>query len=233
MKPFGSSKKDSAGTPSTNTNSGFDRLNHQKIIRQWFMQPECFCKEIEKEQSKYPDMCLFHLSKTHLTEAYHVKKECDRQVAGQKTKIAPPSVSTSSGQLRNIKEELFEDAVTEDTPDVDFDPNDTNDAVLYYFERMTNHYLCLVKNTSSSSVTACHNMKYPMIADSRANFHMFKEQEFFTSLTPAQGQVVLGDGKTCLSFHGIGTVTCRVGDNILTIVDVCYVPDLEAGLGNI
>ncbi len=37
----------------------------------------------------------------------------------KKTKIAPPSASTSSGQLRNIKEELFEDALIEDTPNVE------------------------------------------------------------------------------------------------------------------
>jgi hypothetical protein len=51
-------------------------------------------------------------------------------------------------------------------------------------------------------------MKFLVIADSGTNMHMFKEHEFFTSLQPAQGQVVLGDGKTCLPIHGIGTVRC-------------------------
>jgi hypothetical protein len=37
---------------------------------------------------------------------------------------------------------------------------------------------------------------------------MFKEKEFFTNLVPTQGQVMLGDGKTSVSIHGIGTVTC-------------------------
>jgi hypothetical protein len=69
-------------------------------------------------------------------------------------------------------------------------------------------------------------MKYPIIADSGANFHMFKELEFFTQLTPTQGQVILGDGKTTLLIHGIGTVTCQIGDRILHIEDVRYVPDL-------
>lgn len=51
-------------------------------------------------------------------------------------------------------------------------------------------------------------MKFLVIADSGTNMHMFKEHEFFTSLQPAQGQVVLGDGKTFLPTHGIGTVRC-------------------------
>ncbi len=52
-------------------------------------------------------------------------------------------------------------------------------------------------------------MKYPIIADSGANFHMFKEVEFFTSLTPTQGHLILGDGTTKLPIHGIGTATGR------------------------
>jgi hypothetical protein len=43
---------------------------------------------------------------------------------------------------------------------------------------MTNHYLCLVKNTPNSTITDRHQIKYPVIADSGANFHMFMEQEF-------------------------------------------------------
>jgi hypothetical protein len=42
-------------------------------------------------------------------------------------------------------------------------------------------------------------MAYPIIADSGANYHMFKEIEFFDSLTPTTGNVILGDGKTSLS----------------------------------
>jgi hypothetical protein len=39
-------------------------------------------------------------------------------------------------------------------------------------------------------------MKYPIIADSGANYHnMFKEKEFFEPLHPANGRVYLGDGK--------------------------------------
>ncbi len=55
---------------------------------------------------------------------------------------------------------------------------------------------------------------------------MFKDREFFMSLTPTQGQVILGDSKTAVSIHGVGTVTCRIGQDIFKIEDVHYVPDL-------
>jgi hypothetical protein len=71
------------------------------------------------------------------------------------------------------------DIIVEDTP------NDTNDEVLHYFARVTNHYLRLVKG--NPSLVSRHDMKYPIIADSGANDHMFREIEFFHSLTPAIG----------------------------------------------
>ncbi len=71
-----------------------------------------------------------------------------------------------------------------------------------------------------------HAMKYPVIVDSGANFHMFRELDFFTSLTPAQGHVILGDGITRLPIHGIGTVTCHIGGDKVCIENVRYVPDL-------
>jgi hypothetical protein len=81
------------------------------------------------------------------------------------------------GQLHHIQEETFEDAVSEDLPVVDTVvdcSNDTNEDSLYYFACLTNHYLCLVQNPSSGYVASRHPMKYPIIADSGANFHMFK-----------------------------------------------------------
>jgi hypothetical protein len=69
-------------------------------------------------------------------------------------------------------------------------------------------------------------MKFPCIANNGANFHMFKEREFFESLHPASGQVILGDGKTQLSIKGIGTIKCKIGTNILTIEGIRYIPDL-------
>jgi len=116
---------------------------------------------------------------------------------------------------------VFEDA-SDSVADVP--SHNTNQEVLNYFSRMTNHYLHLVR----SSYAPCprHHTKFPIIAVSGANLHMFKEKEFFTSLRPAQGQVILGDGSTTLDIHGIGTVTCKVGDHRLVIEDVRYVPGL-------
>jgi hypothetical protein len=103
--------------------------------------------------------------------------------------------------------------------------NDTNEADLLYFVRVSNHYLHLVNNYSSSS-SPRHTMQFPVIADSGANYHMFKEREFFESLTPATGSVFLGDGKTSLEIKGIGRVKCYVGNNILTLDNVRFIPDL-------
>jgi len=46
-------------------------------------------------------------------------------------------------------------------------------------------------------------MKYPIIADSGANYHMFKEREFFSNITPTSGTVLLGDGKTRILIEGV------------------------------
>ncbi len=49
-------------------------------------------------------------------------------------------------------------------------------------------------------------MLFPVIADSGANYHMFKDREFFETISPASGTVLLGDGKTTLSIQGVGTI---------------------------
>lgn len=53
-------------------------------------------------------------------------------------------------------------------------------------------------------------MQFPIIADSGANFRMFKVREFFEMLNPASGNVILGDGKMALSIKGIGTISVRI-----------------------
>jgi hypothetical protein len=73
-------------------------------------------------------------------------------------------------------------------------------------------------------------MKYPIVADSGANYHMFKEIEFFDSLIPTTGQVLLGDGKTLLTIQGIGTVKMKIDGHELCIENVCYVPDLAKSI---
>jgi hypothetical protein len=113
---------------------------------------------------------------------------------------------------------MFEDAVSEDLIEdavQAYCSNDTKEDDLHYIARLTNHYLCLVKSNPSSSVTSRHTMKYPVIADSGANFHMFKEREFFTKIMP---------------ILGIGAVRCKIENHILEIKNVCYVPSLAESI---
>jgi hypothetical protein len=116
-----------------------------------------------------------HLSDTHPTESCSIKKECDRIIAQRST----TTTSQSSGHLRNVKEDLLDEQVHEELTDMlpESDSNDTNDAELFYFVRVRNHCLHLMQ--SSSSIQTRHEMQYPIIADSGANFHMFREREFF------------------------------------------------------
>jgi len=72
IKPQGIFKRDS------NTASNFDREAHQKKVKMWFMNSSKFSKEISKEQQKFPDKCIYHLSKSHSTDNCHVKKECEK-----------------------------------------------------------------------------------------------------------------------------------------------------------
>jgi hypothetical protein len=73
-------------------------------------------------------------------------------------------------------------------------------------------------------------MKYPIMADSGANFHMFREKKFFTSITPTTGRVILGDGTTTLDILGVGTVKCTIGSNTLIIPNVRYVRSLAESI---
>jgi hypothetical protein len=210
-----------------------DRAAYQKKIRDWWLKPSKFSKLIETEQQKHPGKCLYHLTKSHPTSACAVKRECDRIVAANSSGSSNPSsssTSTSVGQLRHITEESFEDATDEVVDDavVDDTTNDTSDEVLHYFARVTNHYLRLVK--SNTSLISRHNMDYPIIADSGANCHMFKEIEFFDSLVPTTGKVILGDGKASLTIQGIGTVKMKLDGHELYIENVRYVPDLAESI---
>jgi hypothetical protein len=225
------------GVMKTTTNSdGFiDHTAHRKKVKAWFMNPSKFCKEIEAEQNKHPHKCIYHLSKTHPTEECSVKKECDKLIANRKITGNSTNGSTqsnTSGQLRHITEEISQD-VEPDDEDIDVSNeddihNDTNEAVLSYFSRVTRHYLRLVK-TKPELITR-HDMRFPIIADSGANFHMFKDKDFFEHISPAHGQVILGDGKTTLPIKGIGTIKLRIADNILSIDNVRYVPGLSESI---
>ncbi len=67
-------------------------------------------------------------------------------------------------------------------------------------------------------------MRYPIIADCRANFHES------LNLMHRLGQVLLGDGKTKVLISGVGTIKCKVGENICPIEGVQYVPDLAESI---
>jgi len=187
VNPHGFSKRDS-NTKHSNPTSNGDRAHHHKKIRSWFLNPEKYKNELIAEQKKHEGKCIYHLSDTHTTESCSIKKECDRIIA---QKITTPT-SQSSGHLRNVKEELLDDQDHEELTDMlpEPDSNDTNDAELFYFVRVRNHYLRLMR--SSSPIHSRHEMQYPIIADSGANFHMFREREFFESLNPSSGRVILG-----------------------------------------
>jgi hypothetical protein len=133
-----------------------------------------------------------------------------------------------------MTEDLFVDAeLFEDTPDVIVDDsigNDTKENDLFYFVRMSNHYLRLVNSSCHHNVQPRHDMQFPVIAESGANYHMFREKEFFLHILPSSGNVILGDGKTSLPIKGVGTVQCRVGTEILTIPNVRYIPDLSESI---
>jgi hypothetical protein len=196
------------------------------------MNPVKFRVEMEAEQNKHPGKCLYHLTKSHPTCDCYIKKECKKLLAAKKS--TGPNTSSNSpnsgsnGQLRNITELVGEDiAVDEDNAfNMMPDSNDTNKEELFYFTHIKNHYLHLVKSSSSSR----HSMRYLIIVDSGANYHMFKEKEFFTSLAPTQGRVILGDSKTTLDVHGIGQIKCIIGAHTLIIDNVRYVPDLAESI---
>jgi len=215
--------------PSSSISGHIDHTAHRKKVKIWFMNPTKYSKEIAAEQAKHPNKCLYHLSKTHLTDKCNVKLECDALIASQKS-TSSGTAMTNSGRLRHVTEETYEDALTEDVvEDVDENGvNDTNEEELIYFARLTNHYLRLVKVSDPS--TSVSSLQYPIIADSGANHHMFKEREFFSHLVPTSGRVILGDGKTSLPIKGVGTVNCRIGKHVLFIPNVRWVPDLSESI---
>jgi hypothetical protein len=116
------------------------------------MNPSKFRRDIEAEQKKHPGKCIYHLSKFHTTDECSIKKESDKIVDDQKPGSSSPSHNaSSSGHLRHIKDDIFEDAVSDDAVEnfVDESTNDTNDEELIYFARVTNHYLRLVKASTN------------------------------------------------------------------------------------
>jgi hypothetical protein len=140
VKPHGLSRRE----PSNNLNSTFDRTAHQKKVKEWFLSPVRFSKEIADEQAKYKDKCLYHLTKSHQTCDCHILKEGGKPGNSPKTS----GQTSTTGQLRHVTEELDEDVLDESIEDdAEELGNDTNDDSLQYFTRVTNHYLRLVKSS--------------------------------------------------------------------------------------
>jgi hypothetical protein len=215
---------------SDNRMSEADSNAHHKKIKTWFLNPSRYKSELDAEQKKHHGKCIYHLSRSHTTENCHVKKECDATVAGRGSSNNPSSNSASTtGQLQHITEESFEDAIDDQVVDSSEDvPNNTNEDNLHYFSRVTNHYLHLAK--SAPMVTPRHNVKFPIIADSGANFHMFRDIEFFETLAPVAGNVILGDGKTSVPIQGVGSIRLCLDGHILSVPDVRYVPSLAENI---
>jgi len=213
-----------------------DRASHHKKIRNWLMNPSRYKSELEAEQRKYSGRCIYHLTTNHATQNCNVKKDCDKQIASKRPQGGASNSQLSGSTqsvLRHMTEEVFEDAVDQ-TEDHDESSNhftnDTNESDLLYFARVSKHYLRLVRNDTCIPDNPGHNTNYPIILDSGANFHMFRERDFFTTLSPATGKVILGDGKTSLPILGVGTVTCTIGSQVLTIENVRYVPTLSESI---
>jgi hypothetical protein len=210
-----------------------DRVaQHRKKIKQWFLNPAKYSKELAAEQAKHPGQCIYHLSSSHPTDDCHIKIDCDKRATSKKPGTLHPSNGTT-GQLRHITEEVFEDAA--DSADYEskedmVTPKDTNDVDSLCFVRVSKHYLCLAKTTLPKTSTSRHPMCFPVIADSGANFHMFKEPEFFESIVPAHGSVILADGTTRLAIQGVGTVVCNVGEHTLRLDNVRFVPSLSESI---
>jgi len=206
-----------------------ERNARHKKVRQWFLNPVKYCTEITAEQGRHPGKCIYHLSKSHPMEDCYVTKECDKLIADKKNSSSSSSALSSAGKLRQLTGET-EDCGVEDSSEFLPEPtsNDTNEADLIYFARMTKQYLQLVNSTPSG--VPQHKMKYPIIADSGTNFHLFKDLEFFETLSPANGHVILGDGTTKLAIQGIGTIKCKLGNNILSVDSVRYISELSESI---
>jgi len=207
-----------------------DRSAHHKKVRQWFMNPTRYCQDIATEQNKYPGKCIYHLSSTHSTTNCNVRKECDKLLSANKPSASSGSTSGVHGQLRHLTEETFEDAIETETKDDPHESNDTNESDLLYFCRVSNHYLRLARSGVSNVCSSRHPGQYPIIIDSGANFHMFKEREFFRDIIPATGKVILGDGKTSIPIQGVGTVECIIGNHTLLLDNVRFVPTLSESI---
>jgi hypothetical protein len=74
-----------------------ERLAHHKRVKQWFLNPTKFHRDIEAEQKKHPGKCLYHLSTSHPTTDCNVN---DKLLSENKNSNTPSAASNgSSGHL--------------------------------------------------------------------------------------------------------------------------------------
>jgi hypothetical protein len=126
VHPTGILPKDNNQDPNSDKTA-----KHRRKVKQWFFFRAKFCKEIAAEQAKSPGMCIYHLSFTHATENCHIKLDCDKRASARKPSFSMSNAtsSTSTGHLRHITEEFFEDASdVKPRDDSVEEPNDTNEA---------------------------------------------------------------------------------------------------------
>jgi hypothetical protein len=169
------------------------------------------------------------LSKSHPTADCNVKKECFKLIHSRKSNSISSDLTITTGALCHITEDCFVDAIGDEVEDSSEDvPNDTNEASLHYFSRVTNHYLRLAK--SSSTGIPRHSVNFPIIADSGSNFHMFWDIEFFETLAPFTGNVILGDGKTLVPIQGVGSNRLCIDGNTVSILEIRCVPALAENI---
>jgi hypothetical protein len=74
------------------TDSTFDRISHQKKVKEWFLNPKKSHREIENEQRKHSGKCIYHLSKSHPTADCNIKKECEKLLMDKKDMVSTPSL---------------------------------------------------------------------------------------------------------------------------------------------
>lgn len=78
-------------------------MAQHKKVKQWFLNPTKFCRDIESEQKRHPGKCIYHLSKSHSTAECSVKKECEKLIAEKKDGATSTLSPIASGHLRNAK----------------------------------------------------------------------------------------------------------------------------------
>jgi hypothetical protein len=110
-RDFYNSVHPSGNLPKDNSQDGSaDRITqHRKKVKQWFLNPTRYSKEIDAEQAKHPGPCIYHLSSSHPTETCHIKIDCDKKASTKKPGGANLTSTTAvaNGHLRYITGDIF------------------------------------------------------------------------------------------------------------------------------